>query len=154
MNTIEEAQDWLTERADEGADCPCCGQFVKVYKRKLYSTMAYSLLLIERFFASSDVSWLHVPDFLDGKGVVARGGDFAKLSFWGLLESGEGPRHDGSSRNGMWRITPKGVDFVRGRIIVPKYIFLFNQQCLGFSEEQIHITEALGDDFDYRELME
>ena len=37
--TLGEARDWLRERIEDGEECPCCRQFAKVYRRRLYATM-------------------------------------------------------------------------------------------------------------------
>jgi hypothetical protein len=42
--TLAEAQDWLRERLPDGAKCPCCTQFAKVYRRKINSAMAWQLI--------------------------------------------------------------------------------------------------------------
>jgi len=36
--TILEAKQLLKDNFAQGIECPCCGQFVKRYKRKLNST--------------------------------------------------------------------------------------------------------------------
>lgn len=145
--TIDEAQDWLLQRLNEGAECPCCGRFAKIYQRKLYSTMAYALVQIYQYFKCPDADeWLHVPEHLDGKGVVARGGDWAKLRYWGLIE------HDGDHRSGYWRITDNGKDFVEGKLCVAKSVYLFDGVVVGV-EGLTTIHEALGETFDYEALM-
>ena len=60
METIKEAKEHLRNNFEEGIDCPCCGQFVKLYKRKLNSGMAATLIRIVKFNGSSEV---HVKDF-------------------------------------------------------------------------------------------
>ncbi len=90
-----------------------------------------------------------------GKHLSARtaGGDSAKLAYWRLIETLEGEREDGSTRIGYHRITDKGVAFVEGRIRVPKHVFIYDGNHLGFSDETLDIREALGHAFDYGELM-
>ena len=34
--TLDEAKAWLRDQVDDGAHCPCCGQFAKVYKRRIH----------------------------------------------------------------------------------------------------------------------
>jgi hypothetical protein len=97
--------------------------------------------------------WLHVPRYLNGKGVVARGGDFAKLVHWGLLEAKGGERADGSSRIGYYRLTPEGVEFVENRRRVPTHLYFYNSEVLGQETKTISMPEALGEHFDYEELM-
>jgi hypothetical protein len=157
--TLDEAKAALRAGWGEGVVCPCCGQFVKLYKRVLSSSMAYALILIDRHFRRSS-EWLHVQSYivdlpdLDPKVRAAVRGDFAKLSYWGLLcERPGGKSESGSPRAGHWRITHKGRQFVDGVIRVPKHALVYNRAARGFSEESVNIRQALGERFDYDELM-
>src|SRR5271167_915579 len=73
-------------------------------------------------------------------------GDWAKLRHWGFLIEKPEVRDDGSKRNGFYKITQRGIDFVHGRIHVRKFIYLYagqllNQPC----EKTVSIDEALKD---------
>ena len=46
--TLEQAKEWLRVRFNEGAECPCCLQHVKLYRRPITSSMAYVLILLHR----------------------------------------------------------------------------------------------------------
>ena len=154
--TLADAAAWVMEQHKKGAVCPCCGQLAKRYKRKLNSSMAYALLLISRYFRTHS-EWLHVPEYLEQvctAGPTKRGGDWAKLVHWGLIVAKDDEtRADGSRRIGFYKMTPKGMDFVQGRIRVPRYAYLYAQKCIAMSPEDTSISEALGDRFDYGELM-
>lgn len=58
--------------------------------------------------------------------------------------------------SGFWRITDKGKQFADGIIKVQSRILVYNNTFQGFSDksELIGIKEALGNKFDYSELME
>jgi hypothetical protein len=151
---LQEAKDWVQHNLRVGARCPCCGQYCKLYRRKLNSTMCYALLLI--YHASRAGSgWIHVPEFMvrtKADSTIA-GGDVQKLRYWGLLERQKDRREDGSDRVGFYRITEVGKKFVEGKLAVPKYVYLYNQLLLRLSEEMVTVQEALGDRFSYDELM-
>lgn len=162
--TLAEAKRWVEKNLRPGASCPCCGQFAKVYKRTITSSMAYMLILIDRHFRTTgDKGWLHVPEYLSelklgggGKGTGVRGGDWAKLVHFGLLRAKRGTRRsDGSSRVGLYRMTPLGERFVRGkRTRAPKHVFLYDSKCFALpSTERVTLKEALGERFNYAELM-
>jgi hypothetical protein len=159
--SLEDARQWLRERAYKGADCPCCKQFAKVYRRKITSSMAYAAILIYRHFSNGATDeWLHVPSFLNSVGLKPRvaaaiRGDWAKLEHWGMLEPQPGVRDDGSTRTGYYRITPMGRAFVERRLRVKKYIYIYNGMALAkpVSDELVDIDEALGEKFSYQELM-
>lgn len=156
MMSLNSARAWLSERLDAGAECPCCGQLAKVYKRKLNGAMAYVLLLIAR---RDGDDWIHVPSYINAHekrpGVAAAiRGDWAKLVHWGLLEELLGERPDGSTRVGYYRITERGRRFARGKLRVPRHIWIYDGRVLEHKDtETVSIREALGDKFDYSELM-
>ncbi len=160
--TLEEARQWLRERIRKGTVCPCCKQKAKIYPRKITSSTAYAIILIYRYFLSPSADpWLHVPSFLNSVGLKPRvaaaiRGDWAKLEHWGMLEKRPGKRNDGSPRTGYHRITDVGRAFVERRLRVKKYIFFYNGMALAeqVSDELVDIDEALGNKFDYRELMQ
>lgn len=102
--------------------------------------------------------WLHVPSFLselieNPKEPTARGGDWAKAVYWGLIEAKPGRREDSSPRNGFWKLTNTGRSFVRGEIEIQEKVAIYNGESLWFEGKRIGVREALGRKFDYAELM-
>ena len=155
-NDLSEARLWVQANIRDGVSCPCCNQYCRIYKRKLNSTMALALVLIYQHFKKNPHhTWLHVPAFLVQvkRDSTIAGGDAAKLRYWGLIERSPGERDDGSDRIGRYRITAVGKQFVEGKIAVPRYVYLYNQLLLRLSEEMTTIQDALGDKFNYSELM-
>lgn len=135
----------LQAKLPDGCRCPVCDQFAKTYKRKLNSGMALGLLVLYR---ESGFEYAHVERLI--KPILTAPpsirGDFAKLRYWGLVE-----KHP--EQAGHWRVTGKGRAFVRCEISVPKHVLIYNDECLGFGDEETTIRGALGDRFDYAELM-
>ena len=164
-STLEEAQDWLRKRLDEGAKCPCCKQHAKIYKRKLNSGMAASLIAFAKVTQQTQPKdgWLKVPDdFVQTTKLVTvlANREYNKLKHWGLLE-GQTPDQSleaDTPYSGMWRITELGLKFVRGDAKVARHVYLYdNRQMKGPTTgtvEEIDIKQALGDKFNYVELME
>jgi hypothetical protein len=162
--TLAKAQQVLKDHALKGAICPCCRQEVRMYTREITSTMAYSLIILHRHF-STNKDWLHVPKFLSQMsaiGSAVRGGDFAKLRYWGLLEAKQDAktekkpqekRKDGSKRVGFYRMTEKGHQFAKGEIKVPKAALIYNRKHHGFAPGEATIQECLGKEFNYADLM-
>jgi hypothetical protein len=145
--TLQDARRRLLKRLDEGTICPCCGQTAKRYRRKLTSQMAR--VLVELHFATRKEGLVHKRDLESHDG----SGDLGKLAHWGLVHSPEGTNAGGSNRSGYWQTTEKGDRFVRDEIKVPRYVHLYNGRRLGFSKEMTDIRTAIGDHFDYEELM-
>ena len=71
--------------------------------------------------------------------------DFTTLRYWGLICKEE---------KNKWMLTGKGHQFIHGEISVPKYLFIFNSQVEGQSEERITIHEIDDKLFDKEEFME
>jgi len=155
--TIHEAKKELREHWLEGASCPVCNQYVKLYHRKITSSMAYGLILVYRYFRiHPEAEFVHVSDYLNTleiDGAIRNTGDITKLRYWGLIDSDKTVREDGSKRSGFWTITEKGKQFVRGEITVPSHVKIFNNKYFGFTGEHITIREALQNKFNYDELM-
>jgi len=138
---------WLRQRVVKGETCPCCGQFTKVYKRKINSGMARSLIRMYLAGGSEQLSFIHVPT-----AVGSRSREEGKLRYWGLVEEELEKRPDGG-RAGYWRVTPSGELFVKGLMTVYSHARIYDGRCLGLTGPQVSILDALGDKFDYAELM-
>ena len=156
LTTLYAAKVWLAKLIDDGAECPCCGQLAKIYKRKLNSSMAFVLTLIER---DRRGDWIHVPSYINAKVknpavAAAVRGDWAKLVHWGLLEELRSKRPDGSYRVGYYKITKNGRLFARNKLRVPQHIWIYDGEVIDRQDtETVSVIEALEDKFDYAELM-
>jgi hypothetical protein len=141
-----------------GVYCPCCAQLVKIYEREITGSMAYVAILIHRHFLHNNgEGWLHVPEYLSNMSVIGaavRGGDWAKLRYWKVIEEKpEEKRKDGSPRVGFYRITPTGISFVKGEIKVPRSILIYNDKFIRYGKGTVSIHDCLGKKFDYAALM-
>jgi hypothetical protein len=146
--TLGEARRWLRERAmGGGANCPLCHQHAKIYHRPINAAMARMMIDAWRVAGHGE---FHQPTQVPGPG-----GDYAKLRYWGLIEDVGKLRADGG-KAGWWRITDLGEAWVRGLIGVPKYVYVYDNKLLRFDqdcEQNWSIRDALGERFDYEELM-
>jgi len=163
LATLEEAKTWLGDRVGRGARCPCCDRFTKEYRRKFNKSVAYVLLLIDRYYRRPDVkpdAWLHVPSYLaemtadTPRRAAAVRGDWAKLKLWNLIEEKTGERDDGSKRAGLYRITKLGRQFVNREVMIPAYVHIYNGKLVPRQvKTMISFDDALGDGFNYDEIM-
>lgn len=145
--TIAEAQAYLRQHWDEGAECPCCTRRVQVYRRKLNSQMARALIALYR---AHGLEWGHMREVLDHAGIQRA--DEAKLAYWNLIAESVQHREDGG-RPGLWRVTPKGKGWLLGHSTVPAYGLFYDGRCLGLEGPEITIAEALGTRFSLAELL-
>ena len=151
MNTyfVNDAKIEIMDKArHKGADCPVCGQFVKVYKRTINASMAAQLIRADRQFGIHHT--FHINEILEGDG---GGADFAKMRYWGLIEEikNDNPKKKNSGR---WIITVFGRSFIMGHRKMPKYALIYNGRFLDFDgDETVTIQEALGNKFHYQDLL-
>ena len=144
--SLRSVQIKLESSIEDGSTCPCCGQYVRVYKRKLNSIMAKWLIWLVRRDRSSDELWHDI------RRAAVRGGDYAKLLHWGLVAHKQNT--DPSKRtSGLWRPTSIGVQFALNQCRAPSHVHIYNNRPVAFSTRSVSIVEALGARFDYQELM-
>jgi hypothetical protein len=148
FTTLSEAVNWVNENKMEGVICPCCGQIAKVYKRKLHTSMA--LTLINLYKKNENNDWVDVKDFLRIN-KLKNSHDWTLLRYWGIIEEKQ-KGEEKTKTSGLWRITEKGKLFVENRLEVPRHIYIFDTKLLGNSEQVTTIIDALGDKFNYNEL--
>lgn len=143
--TLGEAREILRENWEDGTTCPCCKQFVKLYRRKTTSSAAKSLI---NLFHHPD-EWVHWRDFVDASAT----GDFARLRYIGLVEKMTEPEPEDKSSTGFWKITPNGRAFVKGHYKISKYMHVYNDHVYKYSGPLVDIMDCLGEKFSYSELM-
>jgi hypothetical protein len=141
--TLGEARGMLEDALGDGVHCALCGQYARLYRRRINAGMAYSLILIYQRGAR----WVHVPTEIG-----ARSREEGKLAYWGFLEEETTARPDGG-RAGWWRITDTGAGFVRGEVKAREYALVYDGKCLGFDGGWVTIQDAIRDRFDYAALM-
>lgn len=140
--TLDDAQRKLLKGIKKGTNCPCCGQYSKLYRRKLNSNMVQALIAI---YHHEPHGWFHVSRILK-KDASVRQRQYPKLRHWDLLK--EHP-----IKRGYWRLTKLGRAFVRGRVRVRRFAVLYNNGFMGTEGHRVSIVDALGDHFDYNDLM-
>jgi len=150
--TVKVAQGFIQKALEAGGSiyCPCCGQLIVVAKRRIHNEPARFLIkLVKIAERHPEKEWFHVREVLAKtceRGSTPKAStDAAYLIKWGLLEK--------NRKKGEYRPTAKGRDFVYGRVRVPVFCYVFNNQEMGFSEELISIQDALDEMFSYEKLM-
>jgi hypothetical protein len=131
----------------EGIFCPCCDQKVKIWRRRIYKSMAKDLCGLFKLSRDNN-DYHHIYSFSNHKS-----GDFAKLRYWGLIQ--EQINADTNKRSsGFWRITNAGRLYALNKLAVPRYWFIYNREALFCSEEKTKIIESFAHNFDYQEIMQ
>lgn len=147
---FEEIKDnfFAALNAGDGMDCPCCGRYAQVYKRRITSTMAAQLVELHR--AGGAGAFVHIKAVVGNR---SGAGDFTKLKYWGIIRQAE---HDDPARrdSGLWTITERGLYFMRGMLHLPEYFLVFDDKIIGRSETQVSFEQCFGQHFNYERLME
>jgi len=130
------------------ADCPCCGQMAKHYRRSIHRKMAVALAFLYREDQKRPGDWVNVREIY-GPGLS---GDYAKLRHWGLIEPKD-TRTKTVNSSGFWKITETGKNFVRNGAAIPKYAFVFDNVCLKTEGPPITFFECAGKKFDYDQVV-
>ncbi len=155
--SLFEAKKYLEDNILAGTPCPCCFQYVKMYRRKITTVMARTLIrLVVLNRDKPDQEYFHVRDIV--KGISSTGtNDFSKMLHWKLIKPQPQEKNDDEIKgrtSGMWKITEKGIRFAMNDMSLPKIVFIFNKKVYGFSQDKINIVTALTQKFDYDELMQ
>lgn len=153
--TIAEGKQFLKDNWEKGCKCPLCTQNVKKFRRKLNSGMArclIAMLKVESLGRCDADGWMHVNHELTKLGLSATDLEAGKLAGWGFMEA-RGDQGERSKTSGYWRLTEKGRAFARRQITVPDHVYVFNGTYYGVDGPEIDIVAALGNHFDYAEMM-
>jgi len=143
QSTVTEARLMLVSNLSKGVECPCCTQYVKLYRRAFTRAMAIGLKFLYDCQTTDKHGYVHLEDYLkDQKCASSIRGDMPKARFWGLIEGRNEKRDDDSKRNGYYKITKKGEDFIEGLICIPDAVFIFNNELHSISEKTTTYKEC------------
>lgn len=136
--TVEEARVRMEAslfRAGEVLD-PITGYKVEIRERPLNPAILKYLVRIYHATATQSNVWIR------SAALLAPGGDYAKLTGWGLIEKDPKGGH-------LWRITQKGIDFVEGRTQVDHKLLVFDSKRVGYvKDKMVSFKDVAGDNFD------
>ena len=89
METIKEGKQYLMDNVGAGISCPCCNQFVKLYKNPLEKASLIGLILIYKHTVPGEL--IHANKLFNkyapNNTTLTGGGNFSKLKHWGLLKA-------------------------------------------------------------------
>ena len=138
------------ELLDQGLRCPTCSSHLKRYHRTINSGMARALFeLWNLSYHAPDTEWWHHKQF-DRFGSR----EVHKLVWWGFVrQKPHDPEDTSKKSSGMWKITEKGSKFACGAISVPLTAVVYQGSFESLEGDDHRIQDALGEKFDYRELM-
>lgn len=128
-DTVADARLYVNARLDDGVTCPVCRKHVQRRRRMLTKAMVRTLKSLVRLTVAGQVfEFSKLP-------VDLRGGDYAKLRYFGLIKRGSG------IFSNKWLVTDDGIDFVNGVKPVPKWVILDRGQVINVSKDMIWIGD-------------
>lgn len=147
--TLDQAKQILEAEKENGCFCLCCGRWAKIYTRQISKRVARCLIGLYSF-SIDDPRFFHVLEMPETN--KRSSGDFTKLALWGLMVERFND-DDTKQTSGFWKITQKGIDFVEGKILLPKYVRTFDNKILGYVGGNVSIHDCLKERFDFSVLM-
>lgn len=134
--------NWDMAIKGDGAFCPCCGKWGKVYKYKLSQHLALCLRWIV-IHANKD-GWVDVQN--TAPRWMLKSKTYPLLAHWEMIESQ-------SKRSGVWRATTRGVAFASGIATAPESVYVYDAGNWGFADEEVSFRGCFGRHFDFDEMM-
>jgi hypothetical protein len=122
--TLAFCRQYLKDRIDRkhGVICPCCKKRCEMRKGTIGPKMIVSL--VKMYLKIHTVKELRDHN-----------GDYAKLRHWGLVEQ---------LGRGLWRLTPRGRDFLHGDVEVPKRAITFNRRLYELKDGPVSVFDCYG----------
>lgn len=151
MEILQTLRDiWRKKIEAKGGHCPVCDRWGRIYGIRINRTMARALMWMRHAQADDD-GWVNVP--ANAPRWVVRSNQLSILRRWDLVERRPNDKNSKIKHSGMWRLTPKALEFIEGRVQVPKYAYAYNDTIEGFSTETVYFRDCFKDVFDYQEAM-
>ncbi len=151
--TLLDARREMLSEVRNGMDkkCPCCSRLVKLYKRKLHAEMVLWLIALDRL--CDDRDWHTTLEIVELSPHLGAGGTNGTLLIhWGLIEK-RGEENRSGAPAGSYQVTAKGRSFLYCNSRVPARAHFLCGDLVGFSAEVTTARQAVGNKFDYDELI-
>lgn len=113
--------------------CEHCGASTKAYIHSLNSGLVSVLIKAIQYVIKTNNNKFHYKDLNLN---YSEASNLQKLRFHGLIAH----YSKENTKSGLWLITTKGGQFLRGEVSIPKQVKTFRNKVLAHSEETIHIS--------------
>lgn len=131
--TAKEIRMWMNNQTllYGKTDCPCCRSHVQVYKRTVSTSQAYWLVLLNKFSKGGQ-------KYVDHKVVSNRlyealgrnASDYPLMMHWHLIDKSP-------VEEGHYKISPNGIEYLNGKLQIPKYLYFANNKVFKKSTELV-----------------
>lgn len=153
--TIDEVRHWMnTQILQHGkTDCPCCKAHHQTYKRTISKTLVYWMTALRKLTkdGSKYIHFKTVDQYLYDR-LQLNGSDYIILKKWYMIEpfTKVDPETNKETTTGEFTITKLGMDFLDGKIKVPKYLYFSNGKVIKKSKDEITFLDPKN--FDINDL--
>lgn len=153
-SSLRQCKAELAEKWHAGIKCPCCQQQVKLWPTILNAGIVSPLVTVyANIWHASPAVFVHIDRHMESHRLHTSH-THAKARWWGLLEASGAGLTDGNPHSGCYRLTEKGIAFIRGTERVSERVLLFNNRFFGFDgRTDWSVVDALGKAFNYDEMM-
>lgn len=139
ITDLVEVRDLMRKEVKSVGSCVCmlCNHKTIRYKRSLNKGQYFFLMHISSKFGVN--SWVHynkVKTEVNSK-FESNCTDYAVLSMFGLLDLDTTKGNDG-----MVKLSYDGKEFLRGKLTIPKYIYVVNNSRIGESELRVNFSKC------------
>jgi len=149
FTTLQQCKEFLGLFKSNGCKCPCCGSYIKVWRKKPISTAIVAFIKLCNLY-KNDPKFYHLDDF----NVIQKDRNFNQLTLWGIVE----PNTDNETEKrafGEYKPTKLGLQWYSGEVKIPKYVYTQNN-VLKYKDTENFITlqDAVSSKFKYDQLMD
>lgn len=118
-------------KAGQKKVCEHCGASMMEYKHGLSGGLVAGLVRLFRHRKPINLKHLKLTR--------NQWDNFQKLRYWDLVRKYTPPDEAPKGKGGVWTITQRGIDFVRGTLQVPKFVWTYRGEMRRFEGEEIYI---------------
>jgi len=135
---IKETKTTLTVRYEDGTEKDIEREFVRPTKIKIYKHL-FNTSLLKGLKILIDGK----PTKIGAKDLLNHGsyGNISKLRQWDLIQEVYHEDKKGKKMGGVYKITDRGLEFLKGNIKIPDAIFFGGNELYSFSERKISVHE-------------
>ncbi|MCP4373521.1 MAG: hypothetical protein GY797_36270 [Deltaproteobacteria bacterium] len=120
--------------------CPCCMRPINSYTLNLVAVDITVLLKIYTLSRVSRKVWINV-----NQRIKPTSRPFSNAQRWKLIK----PKEITGKNKGLWRITKKGIKFLRGEITIPKVLIMYNREIIAIDDSiMVDVHDVYKEKFD------
>lgn len=123
--------------------CPCCMRTLNSYTINLVVVDILILLKIFTISYTTKKRWVNV-----NQKIKPTSRSFSNSQRWELIK----PKIEKGKNRGKWCITKKGINFLKGKITIPKTLIMYNREIIAVDDSiMVDVHDVYKEKFDLRD---